>query len=102
MAAYTVATAKHATLTANSVDTVTLTGFTFLGNRSVEVFNHSTGADLLWFTTDGTTPAPKGDDCYFVRPGTGLTATLRSTQAGNSAVVKLTCSSAVDYSVTTA
>ncbi len=96
---YTVAVAKHATLDAGSVDTVTLTGNAYDTDAGVEVFNHGTGSDLLWFTTNGANPAAKGDDCYFVRPGSGLTVNPQRA-SGSNTVVKVYCAAAVDYSVT--
>jgi hypothetical protein len=91
MASYSVTAAKHATLAASTVDTVTLPG---IGTEShIEVSNwHSTA--LIYFTADGSTPTVAGDDTLVVGPGTSLTVTGFR--------VKLISASAAPYSVTVA
>lgn len=64
MATYTVTVAKHATLTANVVDTVTI-------NRnldSIEVLNRGT-AELYFTISPASTVTVGGDNCYLVMPG---------------------------------
>lgn len=69
MANLTAASAKHATLTSTTVDTVTLTG----SFQSFEVVNrHAT--EVLWVTYGEAAPADPtagGDDCIFV-PAAGV------------------------------
>lgn len=67
MASYTVTTAKHATLAAGTVDTVTITG----GFSRVEILNRSGAADL-YVTNDGTTPSGGCDNCQIVPAGSVL------------------------------
>lgn len=98
MANFTVTRAKHATLAAGVVDTVTLTGSTSDTTSHFEVFNHGT-TDTIWFTADGTTPAVKADNSYFAKPGTGMTVPSRKAP-GMSDQIKLLCASSCDYSVT--
>lgn len=69
MASYTAVHVKSQTLSAATVDTVTLSA---TGAAYVEVYNRSTGADIISFTTDGTTPSALGDDCYVVAAGQAL------------------------------
>lgn len=52
--------AYHSTLSANTVDTVTLTAW----SRYVLVINRS--SDVIYATTDGTAPTVGGDDTYCV------------------------------------
>lgn len=54
----------HSTLTATTVETVTLTAW----YRYVAVVNKST-SDFIYATTDGSTPTVEGADTYCVRPG---------------------------------
>lgn len=70
MAAYSVATAKHATLSTTTVDTVTITA----GASQVEVINRDT-ADYLYITygVDPTDPTAAGDDTIVVPPGNAVT-----------------------------
>lgn len=67
MASYSVTTAKHTTLVAGTVDTVTITG----GYPRIEVLNRSGVADL-YFTNDGTVPSGGCDNCYIVPAGSSL------------------------------
>jgi hypothetical protein len=69
MASYTgIATAKHATLTANTVDAVS-----FSRNfRAIEVKNRGTTGDI-YFRIDGVDPSPTStDNNYIVLPGESL------------------------------
>ncbi len=91
---HTVDTSKHGTLDAGGTDTITITGQSFSVIRSVEVYNWSTDGDIIWFTTDGTNPTPRRDDCYFALPGMAVNVTR------DSPVVKVHSTTAVDYSVT--
>ncbi len=91
MATYTVTTAKHATLTANVVDTVT---FPRDCDR-VEVVNR--GNVELYFTLEGQTPTIGGDNAYIVMPGGALQAEPRT--SGNTSA-NLISGAATAYSVT--
>jgi hypothetical protein len=91
MASYTVAKAKHATLVASTVDTVTVT---WGASQQVEVANW--GSARLYFTTDGSTPAVGADDTFVVGPGGSLVV---PTPGMTSTAVKLICAAANDYSV---
>lgn len=91
MANYSVAKAKHATLVASTVDTVTLT--TNVG--TVEVANRASSGAGISFTTDGSTPTVLGDDAYWVGPGGALTVDLDGTDT-----VKLISTTTDAYSVT--
>lgn len=90
MAAYTVGVAKHATLVASTVDTVTIPA----AADEVEVVNRSTGY-ALYFSTTGT-PTVAGDDTFYVGPGEALT--VPGSKVGTT--VKLISSAACAYSVT--
>lgn len=52
--------AAHGTLSANTVDTITLSAW----SRYVLVINKS--SDIIYATTDGTAPTVAGDDTYCV------------------------------------
>lgn len=95
MATYTVNIAKHATLTANVVDTVT-TGAPRYG-QEVEVTNRGTAE--LYFRIDGPAPTVGGDDCMVVMPG-GAFKVERVSDDHTPTVVKLISTAAVPYSVT--
>lgn len=93
MATHSVALAKHATLSASTVDTITLTN----DFQTVEVVHRtSTAADPIYFTVDGSTPTVGGDNTYVVMPGG-----WKSVRAwANSDVVKLISAGTPAYSVT--
>lgn len=94
MATYSEALSKHATLTATTVDTVTLTGTDYY---SVEVVHRSGSLTTpIYFTVDGSTPTVEGDDTYVVMPGGWKTVKSRV----NVDVIKLISAGAVAYSVT--
>lgn len=95
MATYTVNTAKHATLTANVVDTVTTSTPRF--GQEIEVTNR--GATEIYFRSDGATPTVGGDDCMVVLPG-GALKVDRVSDDHTPTTVKLISSAAVAYSVT--
>lgn len=80
--------AKHATLSAATVATVTFTG----SGNTVRVRNRGTAGDI-YFTVDGSTPVSAADDTYFCGPGENVVV---STQGK---VVKLISSGTPDYSV---
>jgi len=61
MAAVAGARAATATLTADTVDTVTLS---LAGNKRAEIINHGDG--VLYFRTDGTDPVAAADECEVV------------------------------------
>ena len=91
MASHSVARSKHTTLTATTVDTVTLT----TNHGQVEVANRASSGAGISFTVDGTSPTALGDDTYWVGPGQSLVVRL-----GPSDVVKLISATADAYSVT--
>ena len=66
MADYSEAVSKHATLTASTVDTVTLTR----DYPRVEVLHKSAAvAEPIYFTVNGAVPTVNGDDTHVVMPG---------------------------------
>lgn len=91
MASHSVALSKHATLSAATVDTITLT----VDYQAVEVKNRGTSGDI-YFTTDSSAPTSAGDNTYFVGPGEGLV--VRS--GYNVDTVKLISAGTPAYSVT--
>ena len=104
MANYQVTRSKHATLTASTVDTVTVTpqGYTAgnpqTGNQyaALTVLNRD-AALLIYFTIDGTTPTVAGDNTYVLPPGNFAQMTLPIRGQG---VVNLISSGGAAYSVT--
>lgn len=92
MANLTAAVAKHATLTAATVDKVTLS--THLGG--VEVVNRDQGTSELYVRVDGTDPTVGGDDCYVVPAASARTIVLPDRGKCEARVI---CSAAVAYSV---
>lgn len=96
MATLTAARAKHATLAASTVDTVTLSA----GGLEVEVINRGTG--WINFTTDGSVPTVDGDNTYPVGPNTALKVPATGYDPDPGAediVVKLICAAINAYSV---
>lgn len=83
----------HGTLTANTVDVVTLTGG---AQANVEVLNRSATADI-YFRTDGTVPTVGGTDCDIVPAGG---AVKLSVPVATATVIKLISSAAAAYSTT--
>jgi hypothetical protein len=67
MASYSVQTAKHATTSAATVDTITFSA----GGTGLRVRNRDS-TDVLYFRFDGNDPAVAGDDSYFVGAGESL------------------------------
>ena len=92
MATYTVNQAKHATLTAATVDTVTFPD----ADHSVEVYNRS-AAGYIYFTTDNSAPTVAGDNTFVVGPGQALPIPDAAVESAN---VKLISATADAYSVT--
>lgn len=92
MATYSAASTQHQTLTANTVDTVTLDG----DYDTVEVFNRGSTGDI-YFRVDGTAPTVGGAGSFIVTPGMSLI--VDPPTSGNS-VVKLISSGTPPYSVT--
>lgn len=90
MATISVSRSKHTTLTAATVDTVTLTG----GWDAIEVMNR--GTDDIYFSVDGTTPTVAGDNSFVVRAAEALVVPAKTVND----VVKLISTSATAYSVT--
>lgn len=81
-------TAKHATLSANIVDRVTLTGDAF------EILRRADAGEI--YVRFGTDPTVAGNDCYVV---TNSPLVIPRTTGGQS-TVRLISSSALAYSVT--
>lgn len=95
MASYSEARAKHATLVASTVDTVTLTG-TGRNFSAVEVLHKSPAvADPIYFTVDGSTPTVNGPNTDVVMPGGWKTV---ATPDGD--VIKLISAGTPAYAVT--
>lgn len=93
MATSTVTTAKHATLSASTVDTVT-----FSDNvQAIEVVNRSGSAEIF-FRLDGTSPTVAGDECYVLPAAAGAALRLGSQGEGTDQV-KLISSGTPTYSV---
>lgn len=91
--------AKHGTLTANTVTSITLTGIrnsasTNGGETAIIVRNRDTAADLF-VTFNANTPAVEGDDTLLIPAG----QTLRWPATGDTATVALICAAAAKYSV---
>ena len=97
MASGTAKVVYHGTLTATTVDTVTLSQ----GTSAVEVYNRAAagGADI-YVTTTNIDPTVGGNDCYIITPQTSdLLPTFRD--SGNkAATVKIISSGTPSYSVT--
>jgi hypothetical protein len=91
MASYSVAHSKHATLTAATVDTVTLTQ----NYRQVEVKNRDASL-VVYFTANGNTPTVAGDNTEVVSAGESVIVDTDTA----SDVIKLISSGAAAYSVT--
>lgn len=89
MASYSVNRAKHATLAAGVVDTVTITNDYPL----IEIENRDLNNDL-WFTIDGSVPAAGADDVLHLGPSMALTIPTKHKPA------KLISTSGAAYSVT--
>lgn len=98
MATYTAAGRSiHKTLTANTVDTVTLDN----NYGSVEVKNHGTTASLYFLVDSAATPAIAADGTYVIDAGEALVVdSTADEQTGGATVVKLISASAIAYSVT--
>lgn len=90
MANYSVTRAKHATLVANTADTVTLA----LNSGSVEVVNRASSGAGLFFTIDGTAPTVAGDDTFWVPAGESLIIATNGER-----VVKLISATADPYTI---
>ena len=99
MAAYSVQSAKHATLAAGVVDTVTLASF----GQVIEVVNRSVADDLSFtfgaVAADVPNPTALGDNVYLVPAGRSLVVSWPVASSGASAVVKLISAAAAPFSV---
>lgn len=97
MASHTANRVQSATLSASTVDDVTLAG----AFGYVEVFNRAGSGGGISFTVNGDTPTVLGDDCYVVGPGQAVVVPAPVDDSlPNSTVVKLISSSADPYTVT--
>lgn len=92
MATFSVAAAKHATLAASTVDTVTLTGSWDL----VDVLNRGTGTIYVTVGPDPADPTVAGDNTTVVPAGGVVTVEVSNR---GSQKVKLISSTADAYSV---
>lgn len=97
MASYTVASTERGayekSLSANTVDTVTL-NCALGGAIEIKVIS---GTAPVYCTFDGTAPTVKGNACWDVQPGTA--AQMWDVPFGTPAIVKLISSAAATYSV---
>jgi hypothetical protein len=92
VATYSGAQTQHQTLTASTVDTVTLDG----NYDQAEVVNRATSGDIYW-TVNGSTPTAGGAGTFITRAGEALK--VRAPEGGQT-VVKLISTAACPYSVT--
>ena len=96
MASYTVAAADAAkqafTLTATTVDTVTLTGYT----RAVDIITD--GAAVAYYTTDGSTPTVAGPNTRIL-PAAAAVAHVNLGSVNGDGVVKVISSGTPTLSV---
>ena len=81
------------TLGADTVDTVTFTE----DRESVRVYNDD-GADVIWFTVDGSTPEANGAKSYRVPATAGASVTV-DVRTGAATSVKLISAGTPTYSV---
>ena len=98
MASGSASFAYHGTLSANTVDVVTLTK----GTAFAEVYNRAAagGADLYVTTgTNAANPTVGGNDCYIITPQTSDTIPTLRIQGNESNVVRVISSGANAYSV---
>ncbi len=93
MATHSAARAVHATLTASTVDTVTLTA---TSNQFAVVNRGADDISYLYGAAAATDPTELGDDTLIV-PGGGVA--VHDWNSGVALVVKLISSGAADYSV---
>jgi hypothetical protein len=93
MATYSAAMSVHKTLTANTVDVVTLTEPAW---TSIEVVNRSEIAEL-YYTVNGSTPTPGTDDTFLVMPYSA--DTVPDVSVATQSTVKVVSTGAVAYSV---
>lgn len=103
MATYSATRAKHATLTASTVDTVTIGDQTSRDKfGALEIFNRDTGTGLYYtYSTSATAPADPtvaGDNTYYVPPSGAMMIPLDFAQT-NIFAVKVISSAAAAYSV---
>jgi hypothetical protein len=96
MTNYNPARSTHQTLTANSVDVVTLVSDSDV-YPAVEVLNRSTAYDI-YFTVNGSAPTVGGDNCLIVQAGQALT--VQTVGVSGVPQVRLISAGAAAYSVT--
>lgn len=99
MTSYSAASAVHKTLTAATVDMVTLTG----NDGPIEVVNRGS-SDPLYVTVGLDTAVPsaptvEGNDTFIVPAGAVRTIPVTGASTGTDFVVKLIAATAVAYSV---
>lgn len=92
MAAHTVLLAKHTTLSAATVDTITMTSVDY---PYVAVKNRAAGGAGITFRVDGQTPVALADETYLVLAGEELVVPFKGLDT-----VKLISATADAYSVT--
>jgi hypothetical protein len=88
VASHTAVKAQHATLSAATADTVTLSG----SGNTLRIRNRGTAGDI-YFTVDGVVPVSLADDTYFCGPGESIVL-----ESGGK-VVKLISAGTPEYSV---
>lgn len=97
MATYNVASAKHATLSAATVDTVNLTVY----GRYIQVVHRGTVTNPIYVTIakSASDPTAAGDNTLMVLSGVPLTVAWPVDSAGSTVQVKLISAGAEPYSV---
>lgn len=86
---------EHNTLSASTVDTVTLDAYTY---KQVTVMNRSGSNEIFW-TVGGAAPTVEGDDTYVTAASAGATTSKAVNGVNGQVTVKLISSGAEDYSV---
>lgn len=104
MASYTAVLSTHHTLTAATVDTVTLSGLLQgMPITRVEIYNHDATA-VIYCRADGTTTVSAADGTYSVGPGMAriipVSYVLGATAGAATEVITLISAGTPAYSVT--
>lgn len=88
--------AKHGTLTAATVATVT-----FAADYRVVMVTHRSSSDTnpIYFTVDGSTPTVAGDDTFVCMPGGWRSVASQNDNSDGSTVIKLISTGTPAYSV---
>lgn len=94
MATYTGIWSKHATLGADTVDTVVLSA----DFARVEVINRD-GAEEIYFTVDGPAPTVEGDNTHVLPAAVGGLLVNASAASGSPTIVRLISTGTPKYTV---